>query len=218
MRNARPIHRLHHSNSVLNSVGAIPNRCGHWRVNQRKEIKMKHILLPIHSQWVRLFLNGIKEIEVRSGTKLYKAINRLIDEQGCAPCLMYVTKAEPYLRRYPFSLDEAFYQLTDDSFNALNGRVVAKFNARAERIMFGTTMSNDLGYFCDYTSSDELMKKSCLAKEDMRNDLKVENNGVCGTAIKVEKGSLKIFDKPKKLTDYGVKRSPQSYMFIEVEE
>ena len=185
---------------------------------------MKYIMLPIHSKWVCLFLNGIKETEVRSGTRLYNAINRLIDEQGCAPCLMYVTKAKPYLKRskwlgYPQEDNEFFVENTNElKTEVFNGKVVARFNARAERIIFGTTMSNDLGYFCDYTSSWELMKKSCLSKEGMRKYLKVEDNGVCGTAINVEKGSLKIFDKPKELADYGVKHSPQSYMFVEVEE
>ena len=30
--------------------------------------------------------------------------------------------------------------------------------------------------------------------------------------------NLVIFDKPKELNDFGVKRSPQSWQFIEVEE
>ena len=62
---------------------------------EKGDSKMKYILLPIHSNWVRLIMNGTKDTEVRSGTRLFDAINRLKREQGCAPCLVYVTKGQP---------------------------------------------------------------------------------------------------------------------------
>ena len=77
---------------------------------------MKYILLPIHSKWVCLFLNGIKIIEVRSGTKLYNAINKLIKEQGKAPCLMYCTKGKPYLWKFWFDGDDECGYCYETSF------------------------------------------------------------------------------------------------------
>lgn len=177
---------------------------------------MRYIMFPIHSNWVCSIMNGNKKIEVRSGTRLYNAINRLIKEQGKAPCLIYVTRAKPYLRRYPFCLNENFYQLTDDSFNALNGKVVAKFEASAELIIFGRTMADDLGYFTGTLHDFELLKKSCLTKDDLHKYLKVESDGVSGTAIHID--NLVIFDKPKELKDFGVKCIPQSYCYCEVLE
>lgn len=207
---------------------------------------MRYILLSIRPQWTCKILNGEKTIEVRRGTTLYNAINRLIKEQGKAPCLIYCTKGKPYLlrsgNRFALLRENLRYTCIDKE-TAMNGKVVAMFEAGAERIIFGTTMSNDLGHFCDYTSSYELMKKSCLTKEGMGNYLKVENNGVCGTAIHIH--NLEIFGLSKELKEFNkivsekkykglswqkpkeelifecvipLTNAPQSWQFVEVDE
>lgn len=167
---------------------------------------MKYILLSIHSGWCCEILNGKKKIEVRKGTTLYNAINRLIKEQGKAPCLMYCTKGEPFLREYPFCLTERLYQLTDDSFNALNGKVVAEFEASAEVIesnQFSIRFTKTLNAF-------ELEERSCLTQTKIANYL-VDNDGspILGTAIHIKEKTLKIFDKPKKLWEFD---SPNGFI------
>ena len=114
---------------------------------------MKYILLPIHPNWVCSIMNGIKKIEVRSGTRLYNAINRLIKEQGKAPCLVYCTKGQPYLWEYWFNGDNGCGYSYETSFakdeyspqdgKILNGKVVAEFEASAEEIIFGRTFYDD---------------------------------------------------------------------------
>ncbi len=41
---------------------------------------MKAIMISIRPQWVELILNGIKKDEIRKGTTIGKAINKLIKE------------------------------------------------------------------------------------------------------------------------------------------
>ena len=57
---------------------------------------MKAILISDHAKWCALMMNGDKTIEVRKGTALYKAIQKLIDEYGFADIYVYCTKGKPY--------------------------------------------------------------------------------------------------------------------------
>lgn len=192
---------------------------------------MKYILLPIHPEWCCKLMNGDKETEVRRGTTLYNAINRLIDEQGCAPCLIYVTKAKPYLKRskwlgYPQEDNEFFVENTNElKTEVLNGKVVAMFEAHPDRI-FNVRRGADEDE-CDkehrYESSmmfcDELERSSCLEYDQLLKYLGKEwNGGYVGTAIHVKQGSMKTDGFPKNLSDYGIKRAPQSWCYVEVGE
>ena len=53
---------------------------------------MKAILMSVHAKWCALMMNGDKKVEVRRGTALYKAIQKLIDENGYADIYDYCTK------------------------------------------------------------------------------------------------------------------------------
>ena len=55
---------------------------------------MKAILISTRPEWVIKIITGIKKDEIRKGSSLYKAINKLIEEQGVAPMLIYCTKGK----------------------------------------------------------------------------------------------------------------------------
>ena len=61
---------------------------------------MKAIMISIQPQWVGLILNYIKKDEIRKGTAIGKAINKLIEKQGVAPMFIYCTKGKETLWRY----------------------------------------------------------------------------------------------------------------------
>lgn len=61
---------------------------------------MKAILISTRPQWVEKILNGIKKDEIRKGTAIGRAINKLIEEQGVAPMLIYCTKEKEILWRH----------------------------------------------------------------------------------------------------------------------
>lgn len=181
---------------------------------------MKYIMLPIHSEWVCLFLNGIKKIEVRSGTRLYNAINKLIEEQGKAPCLMYCTMGKPYLYQGKW-FGSYFVENDKKAYGSdyLNGKVIAEFEASAEEI-FSEGLENGCGgyNYSFYTEEiNDIREKSCLDEFELREYLGEKRGGeVVGTAIHVP--NLKPFDRPRELKDFGVRRSPQSWQFVEVDE
>ena len=53
---------------------------------------MKAIMISDHAKWCALMMNKKKTVEVRKGTTLYKAIQKLIDENGYADIYVYCTK------------------------------------------------------------------------------------------------------------------------------
>lgn len=187
---------------------------------------MKYILLPIHPEWCCKLMNGDKKTEVRRGTALYNAISRLIKEQGKAPCLVYCTVGKPTLlpkNKYRSRFMVAPYGSFEK--NPLNGKVVAMFEAHPDRI-FNVRYGADEDE-CDrehrYESSmmfcDELERSSCLEYDQLLEYLGKEwNGGYVGTAIHVKQGSMKTDGFPKNLSDYGVKRAPQSWCYTEVRE
>ena len=97
---------------------------------------MKAILISDHAKWCALMMNKKKKIEVRKGTALYKAIQKLIDEYGYADIYVYCTKGKPNLwlpYEYDcFELDEASQPyLSDEPIldidTKMNGKVIFKF-------------------------------------------------------------------------------------------
>lgn len=186
---------------------------------------MKYILLPIHPEWCCKLMNGDKKTEVRRGTALYNAINKLIKEQGKAPCLIYCTKRKeklfdntPCVPRFRVSKN---YQLD----NHLNGKVVAQFEAKPDRIFnvrYGADedeCAREHAYETPMLECDELERSSCLEYDQLLKYLGKEwDNGCIGTAIHVRQGTMKAFDEPKDLSEYGIKKAPQSWCYAEVEE
>lgn len=196
---------------------------------------MKAILISIHPQWVELILNLIKKDEIRKGTAIGKAINRLIKEQGVAPMLIYCTKRSPWIY-----WNEGVAKLNNGqgcirgykSLRNDNGKVVARFNATAEEIIC-RPICGEWECYTKTQGYSEIAKASCLKNKEIVHYLKGKN----GTAIRIS--NLEIFDKPKELKDFltyshtisgiGFKgepkefkvlkpltRAPQSWQYIEV--
>lgn len=199
---------------------------------------MKAILISIHPEWCCKLMNGDKKTEVRRGTALYNAINRLVKEQGKAPCLIYCTKGQHYLVDKRVVSDGKYEVcsladlkdsnktvcITPKSDCILNGKVVAEFEAEPDRIFnvrYGADedeCDQEHGYETPMLGCDELERSSCLEYDQLLEYLGREwADGYIGTAIHVKQGTMKAFDKPKDLSEYGVKCSPQSFMYIDID-
>lgn len=195
---------------------------------------MKYILLSIRPEWCHKLMNGDKETEVRRGTALYNAIDKLIKEQGKAPCLIYCTKLVPYGRGCMYDEVAKKYMSTfcndGKELPNLTGRIVAQFEASAEIIhpkeiyggetFGGLSEVTDLDYETDTLGASELLKRSCLTDEqiaDYLTDYDI-NLPIFGTAIHVKPGTMRTDGFPKELKDYGIKRAPQSWCYAEVRE
>ena len=172
---------------------------------------MKALLISIRPQWVELILNFIKKDEIRKGTAIGKAINKLIEEQGVAPTFIYCTKDTKYhcfknnsfnFNKYaaiPIPFNKEWYK-SMKHIQLLNGKVVARFNATAEEIV--TVNRLDTGKVVLYRghkngiTNRKLMEGSCLTFDEMNNYLQ----GKIGTDIHIN--DLEIFNKPKELSEF----------------
>lgn len=195
---------------------------------------MKYILLPIHPEWCCKLMNGDKETEVRRGTAIYNAIDRLIKEQGKAPCLIYCTKSRKgeIIARKGEDLSEQplylspFVKSLEKYLNliSLNGKVVAQFEAQPDRIFnvrFGADedeCAREHRYVSSMNGCDELEKDSCLEYGQLLKYLGKEwDDGYIGTAIHVKPGTMRTDGFPKDLSNYGVRKAPQSFMYIDID-
>lgn len=187
---------------------------------------MKYILLPIHPEWCCKLMNGDKETEVRRGTALYNAVDKLIKEQGKAPCLIYCTKEK---NKFDTLIPDGKYYLYGcpyDNFHYLkiNGKVVAMFEAEPDRIFnvrYGADedeCAREHRYVSSLLGCEDLERSSCLEYDQLLGYLGREwDDGYIGTAIHVKRGSMRTDGFPKNLSDYGVRKAPQSFMYVEVE-
>ena len=154
---------------------------------------MKAILISIKPKWCAKIMNKEKTIEVRKGAALYKATKKLIDEYGFADFYVYCTKALPLIRY----IDENIMFLScstntikneRESGKYLNGKVVFKFRCyKVERT---------------HEYAGNLLKDSCLTIDEFCDYL---GDKIYVYAIHIS--DLEIFDKPKELSEFKVKKT-----------
>lgn len=175
---------------------------------------MKAILISVRPKWVGLILSYIKKDEIRKGSSLYKAINKLIKEQGIAPMFIYCTKEKKtnkWAKRNVLCSDvhngkpSGHYQLwlkdIDDGLHTiLNGKVVARFNATVDLLELKMIEG---GLF--FAKPDKE-----VVELDLNENAQIDNFELLrytgyklGTQISdIHINDLKIFDKPKELKEF----------------
>lgn len=183
---------------------------------------MNAILLPIKPEHVVNILNGKKTIEIR------KYIPK------CVPCevLIYCCKAPQTLLEV-IDIDEEIYgdyrndtgkkifvknykywfiniKCVDGKIRNvvldLCGKVVAKFTLNT---------FDDLSKYADRFKDNffyETLEKACVNTEYLQ---RYTHNKPTLYAWHID--NLVIFDKPKELSEYGVKRAPQKYCYLKGE-
>ena len=170
----------------------------------------KTIVISIQPQWVEKILNGEKTIELR---KTLPNCGYPID------VYIYCTKSDNYLldwdyygkpkkkrwfcwnkksHHYPFSFYEAeFGEKMPEEFN---GHILAKFT---------------LPYGKEYNKYDDwLVGKSAQISPKEFYEYKGNKEVIYGWKIE----NLIVFKKPKELSEFGLKRPPQSWQYVEVDE
>ena len=161
------------------------------------------IIIAIRSLWACKILNGEKSIEVRKGLALYNVLKRAEEKGEQVEFLMYVTKAKPHLKT---NQSHSTFYFTEDSLSNLNGKVVARFKAKAEVINYDHNEYEQ--WFATHSMNEwELYERSGLDYAQL-DDYLTDGQG---TALHIEE--LEIFDKPKTLADYGLKRAPESWCY-----
>ena len=171
---------------------------------------MKAILISVRPQWVALILNLIKKDEIRKGTAIGKAINKLIEEQGVAPMLIYCCKNKLSLANYLYEdgwgydavLNYDYAKSIGCAKEKLNGKVVARFNATVD---FLELKMIEGGLY--FTTPD----RDCFTPNlDLNENAQIDNwqllrytGEKLGTQISdIHINDLEIFDKPKELNEF----------------
>ena len=167
-------------------------------------------MISTHPEWVCELMNGRKDIEVRKGTILYDVIKRLIEQYGKAVILLYCTKNHKRMLLKNKGDGSVYFEDTYCPYfhDNLKGKVVARFEATAERIYCypsettkgGIVWLYGLGYD-DYTH-DELLERSRLRYDQIHGYLGEKDSDYVGTAVYVKPKTLRAFRTPKDITEF----------------
>lgn len=186
----------------------------------------KALLISIRPEWVAKILNGEKTLEIR---KTAPKCDLPID------VFIYCTKNKLHysVGALMFNRDDCFKRSVDGTYkygdsvelmgyspdypydknNFLNGKVVAKFTLREIFQFPKIEMSNgSTAIEGPIRIISKIVKKACLSGEELLAYCKIGDNYAWLIS------DLVIFDQPKKLSEFGLKRAPQSWQYVEVEE
>lgn len=155
---------------------------------------MKAILISDRPKWCALMMNGKKTIEVRKGTALYKATQKLVDEYGYADIYVYCTKNDGCIG-LELGTWKAYY--LKNGKNDFNGKVIFKFRCyKVSDFSKGELIYYKNDGWCGTEVEHINTNGMCLTEEELHNYLK----GKTGCAIHIS--DLEIFDKPKELSEF----------------
>jgi len=174
---------------------------------------MKSIIISIKPKYVKEILNGNKTLEIRKTAPKCEL-----------PCEVYIycTKGKETLAINPYG----GYSLIPNKYHNeyFSGKVVAKFTLnKIERLEVEAesyeqhSVYREPGRADDYVDEWEnsFQERTCVTADELEGYVGRDYDmHVCLWHI----DELKVFDKPKDLSDYGIERAPQSFMYVEVEE
>lgn len=185
---------------------------------------MKSVLISIKPKWCDLIANGKKTIEVRKNRPKLETPFK---------CYIFCT-TESYKGKYLHTSnkkgnllfwhnpDDTNITVQPDDYNykayTCRGKVIGEFVCcRINRMAHCGTSNKDIRLkivddFCYKEIDYEYLQKCRLAY----NDLEMYSNG--GDIYGWHISNLKIYDKPKELSEFGLKRPPQSWCYVGGEE
>ena len=173
---------------------------------------MKHILISIKPQFVAKILNGEKTLEVRKSMpkcelpcKVYiyctKSQKKLLAIFKKGDLIWSDDKDEQRFDETIFVKDD-YFGVADDR-NAWLGKVVSNFTLNVVEEF--EVCSDDFRWLVENT-------KCCLTMNEVLDYCKGQD--LYGWYI----DDLKIYDKPKDLSEFGLKKAPQSWQYIKETE
>ncbi|MBQ9355059.1 MAG: ASCH domain-containing protein [Clostridia bacterium] len=168
---------------------------------------MKTVFLPVHPNWLELILSGKKTVEVRK-TKPKEAAPFRVILYCTEDFKNYATKT----RKNELWIGEPINSLSKGRYIG-NGKVIGEFlcDKMYQFIQAGAgIMFADENY--NLLTPQTARKMTCLDDKKI-DDYLGEKDGY-GWHI----SDLKIYDKPKELSEFGLKRAPQSWCYVRCEK
>ena len=158
---------------------------------------MNEIMLSIRPKWCELIASGQKTIEVRK------------TKPKCdVPFKVYVYCTEDFRtstkdRNHKFWIGEPINDVSNGRYLG-NGKVIGEFVC--DKTIF---VYMDYFDYPNYDISDDDLRETCLSQSMLFDYAK--GKPVYGWHI----SDLIIYDKPRELSDFGMKRPPQSWCYVE---
>lgn len=180
---------------------------------------MRAILISIRPEWVAKILNGEKTIEIR--TTIPKCELPIDVYIYCTHgySLTHLTNDATRFCVHQFKDDDKKIKCvgTSELDGPLNGKVVAKFTLnKIENFVNGMNELElewdgkpDAEY--DYFAYEKALEKACLTYEEA--DKYCPDQSFYAWHI----SNLEVFDEPKELGDFGIKKAPESFCYIEID-
>lgn len=167
---------------------------------------MKPVLISIRPEWVKKILDGEKTVEVRKTAPKLKPPFK---------CYIYCTYGTGLIEHgdeiLPGMLLEEKVKKGASYGNCCNGKVVAEFACRKVLSTCGWRLTGDTGRCAPTKESEKLLPQlSCLTLDELLEYAGEPTRILYGWYI----SDLKIYDKPKMLSDFGLKRPPQSWCYV----
>lgn len=183
---------------------------------------MTEIMLPVRPKWCELIASGKKTIEARKFCPKCDVPFK-VDIYCTKPSKKYQTvcgcmilNSDELFRlptgeiKYGDSVEMIRYDnYTTDNF--LNGKVIGEFvcdKCYSIHVPIDIQFSIDTGIWSPF--SERILHYACLTPEKVI-DYAGDRKYIFGWHI----SDLKIYDKPKQLSEFGVKRPPQSFCYVE---
>lgn len=175
---------------------------------------MKHIMISIKPKWVAKILNGEKTIEIR------KSMPKDL------PCKVYIYCTKDKNHELVFHETIQQYEIYPiNNTNILNGKVVAEFTLNKitthkknyidiEGDLYYNFLAKDVidaGFYSRQDNDNKKLGALC----NFHNFVEEYGKGKDLYAWHID--DLEIYDKPKELNEFGLKRPPQSWCYIEGE-
>lgn len=171
----------------------------------------KQVLISVRPENAVNILNGSKTIELRK--VVLKWVLEEVEKGNAVKFLMYVTKNKPHIKVEYYTDENPAYiykgsKLMEKYHDFANGKVVASFEVSKIDGIAVFKRYNGVGYehlyFTD--SGDYIDKEACVDQYEMDNyfrkygSKRVNDGDAVGYALHIS--NLKVFDTPKKLSDY----------------
>lgn len=182
---------------------------------------MTEIMLPVRPKWCELIAAGKKTIDFRKTRpkcdttfKVYIYCTKPSKKHQTVSGCMVLNSDELFRLpsgkiKYGDSVEMMLYDnYTADNF--LNGKVIGEFVCTVHSIHVPTDIRYclDLGRWSLF--SERILHDACFLPEEV-----LEYAGEKETIYGWHISALKIYDKPKQLSEFGVKRPPQSFCYVE---
>lgn len=162
----------------------------------------KGILISIKPRWCELIASGKKTIEIR---KTKPRVDTPFK------CYIYCTKhSREHLVRMPDGSHRIY-----DGWNYGKSCTMLHFKGECNSKVIGEFVCEDIlefeeNLYGEFSMYDDELQNTCLTQFDL-----VKYSGGRTKLYGWEISNLKKYDKPKELSEFGMKRPPQSWCYAE---